>query len=168
MIDTALAGEWILDASRSTVSLTSKSMAGLATVKGAFRQVTGEGTIAEDGTVGGTLTIAAASIDTRNPKRDKHLRSADFFDSANHPDITFAVAAIRPASQGVTVLGNLGIRGQERPLTFDATAVVHADREVQLVADVRVNRADFGLTWNVLGLMSMKSILTVHAVFTRR
>ena len=167
MIDTALAGKWTLDPSRSTVSLTTKSMGGLARVKGAFRQVAGEGIISPAGQVGGTMTVAAASIDTKNTRRDKHLRSADFLDSDNHPDITFTVAAIRLSSQTATVIGNLGIRGREKPLNFDAAATVHGDGEVWLDADVRVNRADFGLTWNMLGMASMDNALTVHAVFTR-
>jgi polyisoprenoid-binding protein YceI len=45
-----------------------------------------------DGTVNGTVTVAAASIETKNTRRDTHLRSADFFDSGNYPDITFTIA----------------------------------------------------------------------------
>jgi polyisoprenoid-binding protein YceI len=167
MIDTVLTGEWVLDPSRSTVSLTTKSL-GVVTVKGAFRQVTGEGTVTGSGQVGGTLTVAAASIDTKNKKRDTHLRSADFFDSDNYPDITFTVDGIQLSGQDVTVTGTLRIRGRERPLTFNGTAMVHGDGEVWLDAAVNVNRADFGMTWNMLGTVSMHNALTIHAVFTRR
>jgi polyisoprenoid-binding protein YceI len=162
-----LTGEWVLDPSRTTVSLLSKSM-GVVKVKGSFGQVTGEGTITAAGQVGGTLTVAAASIDTKNPKRDKHLRSADFFDSDNYPDITFTVAGIEPSGQGATVTGTLRVHGRERPLTFDGTVAVPGDGEVWLDATVVVNRADFGLTWNLLGMASMISTLTIHAVFARR
>jgi polyisoprenoid-binding protein YceI len=162
-----LTGEWVLDPTRTTVSLLSKSM-GVVKVKGSFGQVTGEGTITTSGQVGGTLTVAAASIDTKNPKRDKHLRSADFFDSDNYPHITFTVAGIEPSGQDVTVTGTLRVRGRERPLTFNATAAVPGDGEVWLDAAVIINRADFGLTWNMLGMASMISTLTIHAVFARR
>jgi polyisoprenoid-binding protein YceI len=86
--DAALAGAWILDPSRSTVSLKSKIL-GLASVNGLFRQVAGTGIITPAGDVSGAITVAAASIDTKNTRRDTHLRSADFFDSENYPDITF-------------------------------------------------------------------------------
>jgi polyisoprenoid-binding protein YceI len=164
---TELTGEWILDPSRSAVSLASKSMGGLARVKGGFGQVTGQGTISPAGDVTGTLTIAAASIDTKHTKRDKHLRSADFFDSDNYPEISFAVAGVRPSGQGVTVTGTLSIRGRSRPLTFEGTATIHGEGEVVLDAVVIINRADFGLTWNVLGMAAMKNTLTIHAVFGR-
>jgi polyisoprenoid-binding protein YceI len=75
--DAALAGAWILDPSRSTVALKSKIL-GLAPVNGLFRQVTGTGTISPAGEVSGAITVAAASIDTNNTRRDTHLRSADF------------------------------------------------------------------------------------------
>lgn len=166
--DAALAGEWILDPSRSTVSLKSRSMAGLVPVNGVFRQVTGHGTVSPAGEVSGAFTVAAASIDTRSTRRDEHLRSADFFDSDNHPDITFTVAGIRPSGQGVTVTGTLSVRDRARPLTFEGTAAVRGDGEVSLDAQVRINRTDFGLTWNLMRMASMNNTVTIHAVFTRR
>jgi polyisoprenoid-binding protein YceI len=166
--DPALAGEWILDPSRSTVSLSNRSMAGLARVRGVFRQVTGNGTVSTDGQVSGTFAVATASVDTGNARRDKHLRSADFFDSGNHPDVTFTVEDIQPSRRGVTVTGTLSVRGRGRPLSFDATAAAHGNGEIQLDAQVIINRADFGLTWNLLGLVSMDNAITVHGVFTKR
>ena len=161
-----LTGEWVLDPRNSSVRLKSRSM-GVIPVKGIFREVSGSGTVSPDGTATGTLLVAAASIDTQNTKRDTHLRSADFFDSDNHPDISFTADDIRPSGQGVAVTGSLTIRGRTRPLSFNATASVPGDGEVWLDAEVRVRRADFGITWNVLGMVSQSSTLTVHAVFTR-
>jgi polyisoprenoid-binding protein YceI len=165
--DRALAGEWALDARRSSVRLKSKVM-GLVPVNGVFRQVSGSGTVFPDGKVSGTLTVAAASIDTNNTRRDTHLRSADFFDSGNYPDITFTAEALRPSGQGAAVTGALTVRDQTRPLFFDATASVQGDGEVWLDAEVPINRADFGLTWNSIFMASMHNTLTIHAVFTRR
>jgi polyisoprenoid-binding protein YceI len=161
-----LTGEWVLDPRNSSVSLKSKSI-GLIPVHGVFREISGSGTVSPDGIATGTLLVAAASIDTQNTKRDTHLRSADFFDSDNHPDISFTADDIRPSGQGVAVTGALTIRGRTRPLSFDATASVPGDGEVWLDAEFRVKRADFGITWNVLGMVSQISTLTVHAVFTR-
>jgi polyisoprenoid-binding protein YceI len=135
--DAALAGAWILDPSRSTVSLKSKIL-GLAPINGLFRQVTGTGTISPAGKVSGAITVAAASIDTKNTRRDTHLRSADFFDSENYPDITFTVEGIRPSGQGVTVTGSLSVRDRARPVTFDGTAAIQGDGEVWLNAEVHI------------------------------
>ena len=164
--DGALAGPWALDPHTSSIRLTSKVF-GLIPVNGVFRQVSGNGTVSPDGQASGTLTIAATSIDTKNTRRDTHLRSADFFDIGNHPDITFTADRIRPSDQDVTVAGVLTVRGQTRPLSFPAAASVHGDGEIRLDAEVRINRDDFGLTWNLLGMVAATSTLTVHAVFIR-
>jgi polyisoprenoid-binding protein YceI len=164
----ALAGEWVLDPRRSSIRLKSRAMWGLAPVTGVFREVTGNGTVPAAGEVSGVVTVAAASIDTRNARRDTHLRSADFFDTGNHPDLTVTVDGIRPSGAGVAVTGALTVRGRTRPLSFDAAAAVHGDGEVCLDAEVHVNRADFGLTWNLMGMASMHNTLIIHAVFTRR
>ena len=166
--DAALTGTWTLDPSKSTVGLRSKSMWGLAPVKGVFRQVSGQGTVSPAGDVSGTVTVSAASIDTKNKKRDTHLRSDDFFDSDTYPDITFTVDQARPSAQGVTVSGSLTVRDRTRPVTFDAKVSVISDGEIALDAEVQVNRADFGLTWNQMGMASMHNTIIVHAVFTRR
>jgi polyisoprenoid-binding protein YceI len=165
--DAAFTGSWTLDASRSAIGLRSRSMWGLAPVKGTFREVTGSGTVAADSQVSGTVTVTAASVDTKIAKRDTHLRSADFFDTGNHPHITFRVERITPSRQGVTVTGALTVRDRTRPVTFDAT-ISAADRdEVWLDAEVQVNRADFGLTWSPMRMASMRNTITVHAVFSR-
>ncbi len=165
--DAALTGTWTLDPSKSTIGLRSKSMWGLAPVKGVFRQVSGQGTVSPAGDVSGTVTVSAASIDTKNKKRDTHLRSADFFDSDTYPDITVTVNQARPSGQGVTVSGSLTVRDRTRPVTFDAKVSVISDGEIALDAEIQVNRSDFGLTWNQMGMASMHNTIIVHAVFTR-
>jgi polyisoprenoid-binding protein YceI len=98
--DGDLAGEWVLDPRRSSIRLKNSIMGGLVRTNGVFREVSGKGTISPDGEVSGTVTVGAASIDTKNTRRDAHLRSADFFDSDNNPDITFTADGIRPSGQG--------------------------------------------------------------------
>ena len=98
----ALAGEWVLDPRKSSIRLKSSSMWSLAPVNGVFREVRGNGTVFPDGEVSGTVTVAAASIDTKNSRRETHLRSADFFDSGNNPDIT--VREMSYASRRMTEL----------------------------------------------------------------
>jgi len=166
--DAALTGNWTLDGSRSTVRLQSKSMWGMVTVKGVFGQASGQGTVTPAGEVSGTLTVHAASIDTKNKKRDTHLRSADFFDSDTYPDITFTVDRASPSGQGVTVSGSLTVRDRTRPVTFDAQVSLISAGEMSLDAEVQVDRSEFGLAWNRLGMASMHNTIIVRAVFTRR
>ena len=97
----------------------------------------------------------------------QHLRSADFFDIATHPDLTFTADGVSPADEGVRVTGRLTVRGRTRPASFD-TKVSTAEGEVWLDGELRVNRADFGLTWNRMGIASMDNTIVVHAVFTRQ
>jgi polyisoprenoid-binding protein YceI len=165
--DGTLAGSWTLDPARSEVRLESRHTWGLLPVHGVFRQVTGNGTVTAAGQVTGTLTVAAESIETNNKARDKDLRSAKVFDIANHPDITYTVDGMQPASGGVHVTGSLTVRGRTRPLSFDAKVAADAG-EVRLDAKVPVNRADFGLTYSPLRMASLHNTITIHAVFTRQ
>lgn len=168
LADGSLAGNWRLDPARSTATLQSKSMWGLAPVKGSFGTVSGEGTVSPAGEVSGTVTVDAASVDTKMGKRDQHLRSADFFEVDTYPNIVFTVDQIQTSGAEVTVSGRLTVRDQTRPLSFPVTPAVHGDGEVQLDAEVPVNRTDYGLNWNQLGMSSTHNTISVHAVFTRR
>jgi polyisoprenoid-binding protein YceI len=166
--DGKAAGSWTLDPSRSEVRLKTRHTWGLRPLNGVFRQVTGSGTVSPSGDVTGTVTVAAQSIDTKNSQRDKHLRSADFFDVANHPDITFTAERVRSSGDGVAVDGQLTVRGRTLPVSLDAAVSSFDDGEVRLDGELRVNRADFGLTWNFIGIAAMDNVVIVHAVFTRQ
>jgi polyisoprenoid-binding protein YceI len=166
--DGKLAGSWTLDAARSEIGVKSKSIWGMLPIKGVFRQVTGSGAVSAAGDVTGTLTVAAGSIDTKMKKRDEHLRSADFFDAASYPDITFAAQQVTTSGEGVTVTGALTVRDQTRPVSFPARVSGFDGAQVELDGEIQVNRLDFGLTWNQLGMSSVHNTITVHAVFTRQ
>jgi polyisoprenoid-binding protein YceI len=166
LADGSLAGQWTVDPARSTVELHSRSVWGLVPVKGHFGQVAGEAVISPAGEATGTLRVGAASIDTKNAKRDTHLRSDDFFASDAHSDIVFTATQVAPAGAGVTVTGTLQVRDRTQSLTFPASVTVLGDGALQLDGQVTIDRSDFGLTWNQLGMSSMKSTLTVRAVFT--
>ena len=170
MKDRRLTGEWVLDPAASSVRLKTKAMRMLP-VAGVFREVSGWGSISPDGRVSGTLVVGAGSIDTRNPRRDKHLRSADFFDIENTPDITFAADEIRLSGTGTgtgaVVTGTLTVRGRTRPLSVDITASAHGDEEIWLDSETPVNRNDFDVTWNWLGMVPAINTIVIHAVFIR-
>ncbi|HEY3868195.1 MAG TPA: YceI family protein [Actinocrinis sp.] len=166
--DGTLAGQWVLDPHRSSVRLKTRSL-GLIPVSGVFRDVSGHGTVSAEGEVSGTLKILAASVDSGVGKRDVHLRSAEIFDSAGNPHIIFAVDGIRFSGpgNGVTVTGSLTVRDRTRPLSFDAAATVRADGDVELDAQARIDRTDFGVGWRGDALASKINILIIHATFTR-
>ncbi len=102
------------------------------------------------------VTIDARGIDTREPKRDEHLRSADFLDVANHPNVTFVSTAVKLRRDGgLDVAGNLTIRGTTRPVTLEVEALESAvtdpwgNTKRGAVGRTSINRKDFGLSWNV-------------------
>lgn len=100
-----------------------------------------------------SITIDAASVDTRNPQRDGHLRSPDFFDTANHPTITFKATSVRKSATGLTLDGELTLRGVTKPVTFEAQGGTRAkdsqgrDR-VGFHAHATIKRSDFGVSWS--------------------
>jgi polyisoprenoid-binding protein YceI len=165
--DGSLAGTWRLDGAQSAFGLKSRSIWGLVPVKGEFAQVSGEGTISADGTVTGSVRLSSASVDTKNKKRDDHLRSADFFNSGAYPDIIFTVDHVDVTDTGASAVGTLEVAGQKRPLEVPLSVTIGAGDTVDLDAEIQVDRSDFGLTWNRMGMVSMDNTITVHAVFTR-
>jgi polyisoprenoid-binding protein YceI len=168
MPTTVETGVWQLDPARSTVTLRHKTMWGLVTVKGIFKSVSGGGEVLADGTARGTLTLDAASLDTKQAKRDKHLRSADFFHVDKHPEITYTVRRATLGADGtVQVTGDLTVRGNTRPLAFAARADQAGQGAVAVAAEVAVDRADFDLNWNQLGMLRGLTTVTVALRFTR-
>ena len=168
----ALAGpsRWTLDAARSSVTLRHKTMWGLSTVRGTFGDLAGQAEIGADGSARGQLEIGAASLDTGNAKRDKHLRSADFFNADEHPHIVAVLQrADLPGRTGdqVTVTGQLTAAGVTRPLTFTATLQEVTESAVTVRAEAEIDRAQFGMTWNQLGMLRGPATISVLARFTR-
>ena len=163
----ALAGHWTLDPAQSTVLLRAKTFWGLTTVKGRFGEVSGQGDVTPDGQVSGRLSVASASVDTRNPRRDTHLRSDDFFSADTHAAITFDLSGVDTAGEQPTVAGTLTVREQSQPLTFPVSASVSDSGEVTVDATVTVDRTAHGLTWNRGGMVGKTATIDVHAVFTR-
>jgi polyisoprenoid-binding protein YceI len=132
LADGSLAGLWALDPARCTVALRSRSMWGLASVKGSFGEVSGEAAVSAAGEVSGTIRIGSASVDTKISRRDAHLRSAEFFDSDTYPHIIFTAQRVTLTSEAATVTGTLQVRDRTRPLTFPVTVPAPGGQTVQL------------------------------------
>ncbi|EDY43642.1 YceI family protein [Streptomyces sp. SPB074] len=151
--ETPAPGAWRLDAGSSTVSLGHKTFWGLVTVKGEFRTVTGGGELAADGTARGELTLAADSLDTKNAKRDEHLRSADFFDAANHPELRFEAREIRSSGDALTIDGALTVRGTTEPVTLTARRTETAAHAVRVEAETTIDPRRFGVLKKKSGMV---------------
>lgn len=163
------AGHWVLDPQQSSVKISHKAFWGLQTVRGTFSELSGEGDVAADGSVTGRLVIGAASVNTRNAKRDTHLRSNDFFKADEHPTIVFAAHDAKPDSSGhLTVTGELEAAGISRPLSFTATIAQESPAAATLSAEAEVDRAGYGMTWNQLGSLTGNAKVSVVARFTKQ
>ena len=147
---------WTVDPTHAEVAFAVKHLM-IATVRGRFGAVAGTVTLDEAHPSNSKVdvTIDVTSIDTRQEMRDNHLRSADFFDVGQYPTMHFVSKRVDGDINGkFKVIGDLTIRGTTREVTLD---VVNEGRardpwggtRIGISATTKVNRSDFGLTWNV-------------------
>ena len=146
---------WSIDPAHSHVEFAVKHMM-IATVKGRFGVVHGTVTTDDADPAKGVaqIEIDVDSIDTREPQRDAHLRSADFFDAEKFPKLTFRSSRITDISgDRFKLSGDLTIHGVTREVTLDVTSEGRGrdpwggDR-AGFSATTKIKRSDFGLTWN--------------------
>jgi polyisoprenoid-binding protein YceI len=152
----ATTSTWAIDPSHSEVGFAVKHMM-VSSTKGRFAEF--DGTIAlDEADVTRSrvdVEIAVASINTRDEKRDAHLRSADFFDADTFPTISFRSTRVEPAGPDrLRVNGDLTIRGVTRPVVLDVEvngrgSTPWGGEVIGYEASTRISRKDFGLTWNV-------------------
>ena len=146
-------GTWNVDPSHSSVEFQVKHM-GLATVKGFFGEFAGSLDVADDGSVTATGTVEAASLNTRSEQRDEHLRSPDFFDVENHPQLSFQSKAIEQVDEeNYRITGDLTIAGTTREVVLDAEVTgtdldPWGNTRVGLEVSTQIDRTEYGLTWN--------------------
>ncbi len=158
-------GSWRLDPARSSVVFHVRHFYGLMTVKGEFADY--DGTLDLGATPAVELTIQAASLDTKMAKRDVHLRSKDFFDVEQHPQVRFI--SDRAAFDGDTlrVHGHIHAAGRQIPLELDAT-VREIDGELEIEAVTDADHRELGMTWSPLGILRAPSTLIVRGRLARR
>ena len=147
-------GTWAVDPSHSTVGFSVKHL-GIATVRGRFEEFDGTLEIGDDLSTGRAYgTAQVNSINTDEPGRDDHLRSADFFGAEANPELRFESTGIRPLDTDTfEIEGNLTMNGVTNPVTL--TAVVEGTEtdpwgndRVGLEVTGRVNRGDWNMTFN--------------------
>jgi len=153
---------WAVDPQKSSVEFAVKTFWGLATVRGHFERFDG-GYDADPAGQSIELTIDAGSLDTGNGKRDEHLRSADFFHVADHPQVRFTSTRVRNTGDGtLQVEGGLEAAGVVVPLKFDAS-VRNVGEELEVEAAPTVDPRQFGMSAGHLGMIRSPARLHITA-----
>ena len=153
----AHATEYTIDPAHSTAGFTVKHMM-VSTVRGEFGKVGGTASWTQARLLRRKVdvTIDATTINTREPKRDEHLRSPDFFDVAKFPTLTFKSKRVEKGKEAghLTLVGDLTIHGVTKEVAFDVTGpspemkTPFGTVAVGAEAKANINRKDFGLNWN--------------------
>ncbi len=146
-------GTWQVDPVHSSVEFQVKHL-GIATVKGQFKEFEGTLEVTSEG-VSAHGTVKTASVDTREPQRDAHLRSADFFDADQNPEITFKSTSVRAIDdEDFEIEGDFTLHGITRPLKLSATLEgTETDHEghprVGVSATAQISRGDHDMKFNM-------------------
>jgi len=146
-------GTWQVDKVHSNVEFQVKHL-GIATVKGHFTDFQGTLVVGADG-ASASGSVKAESVDTREPQRDGHLRSPDFFDAEQFPEITFKSTSISPVDEDTfEVVGDFTMHGITKPLTLTATLEgTETDHEgnprVGISAAAQISRSDWDMKFNM-------------------
>jgi len=148
------AGTWKVDPAHSSVGFEVKHMM-ISTVRGHFSSFDGRLEADEDperSQVTGWVDVA--SINTGSPDRDAHLRSPDFFDAEQHPELRFTATSIERNGDEVTIDGEITLRGVTKPVTIGGTVVgptpdAYGNQRLAFDVETTVDRRDFGINWNL-------------------
>ena len=154
-ISTMATERWEIDSSHSGIHFSVRHLV-IAKVRGQFTRWSGTVLANEGDFARGSVDVAidASSIDTGVVARDEHLRSADFFDVATYPEITFKTTGVKPNASGTLQLaGDLTIKGATRKVSFTVEVNGQAkdpwgNERAAFTAKTSLDRRDFGLTWN--------------------
>ncbi|MEO6776110.1 MAG: YceI family protein [Kofleriaceae bacterium] len=146
---------WNIDGTHSTAEFTVRHLM-ITNVRGRFGTLSGTVDYDVEKPEASTIdvTIDATSIDTRDEKRDTHLRSPDFFDTEKFPTLTFKSTSVKPGGDGLLATGNLTIHGVTKEVTLDVETPSAPNKDpwgntrIGTSATAKINRKDFGLNWN--------------------
>jgi polyisoprenoid-binding protein YceI len=163
-----LAGtRWRLDPAGSSAEFRVPSLWGLTSVKGRFVRLDGRLEVDGDQRWRMELTLDAGSLDTGNRRRDRHLRSADFLDAEEHPQLRFRSSEVRDGGDGrLQVEGELEAAGERERLQVEIT-VTPVDGGLEVDAAATVDQRRLGMTWNLLGVVGTPTAVSVHARLRR-
>ena len=146
---------WNIDSSHSGVHFSVRHLM-ITNVRGEFTGLKGQVNFDPASPESASLeaSVDAASVNTREEKRDGHLRSVDFFDTENHPSISFKSTSVAKKGDGFTLTGDLTIRGTTKAVTFAVEGGTSVEKDpwgnarIGASASTTIDRREFGLTWN--------------------
>ena len=147
---------WTIDPAHTSATFAVRHMM-ITNVRGEFQKVSGKVSYNPDNLAGTHIDVSleASSINTREPQRDTHLKSADFLDAEKFPSVNFVSRSAKAAGPGkLKISGDLTIRGTTREVTLDVEGPTppHKDpwgnMRVGATATTTIQRSDFGLVWN--------------------
>jgi polyisoprenoid-binding protein YceI len=150
--------EWKIDPAHSAAHFSVRHLM-ISNVRGEFTKVSGKASLNPANPANCTIDVEidAASLNTREPQRDEHLRSADFFDVAKYPKLTFRSKHIEKlGDEHYKVTGDLTIHGVTRDVVLDVEGPTPPVKDpwgntrVGIAGTAKLNRKDFGLVWNAL------------------
>ena len=150
--------QWQIDPAHSAAHFSVRHLM-ISNVRGEFTKLSGSALInpVDPSKSSVDITIEAASINTREPQRDEHLRSADFFDVANHPKLTFRSTRVEVlGADNIKLTGDLTIRGVTKQITFDVEGPTASIKDpwgnirAGVTASTKINRKDFGVAFSAL------------------
>jgi polyisoprenoid-binding protein YceI len=159
--------QWTLDPANSKAEFRVPHLWGAWTVKGHFDRLDGELEVDDSGRRSIQLTLDAASVHTGNRRRDRHLRSSDFFDADPHPEVRFDSTSVSDVGDGILgVVGQLSAAGKRITLHLQPT-VEHSGDQLQLDATALVDQRELGMTWSPLGMTRAPVLVHVRALLLR-
>jgi polyisoprenoid-binding protein YceI len=151
---TQTAKTYSIDATHTTAEFVVRHLM-ITKVRGRFTSITGTIVVSDDTGVPTSVdvTMDAASIDTHEPQRDAHLKSADFLEAEKYPTITFKSTGVDGSGDAFKVSGDLTIHGVTRPVVLDTTFEGRGgdpwgNDRIGYEAHTKISRKDFGLEWN--------------------
>lgn len=155
---TAKEANWTIDPAHSAAHFSVRHLM-ISNVRGEFTKIGGKAYWDPNDLTKSSVevTVDASSINTREPQRDEHLRSADFLDVANHPQLKFQSRRIQAVdAENFKLTGELTIHGVTKEVTFDIEGPTPAVKDpwgnvrAGIAGSTKINRKDFGLVWNAL------------------
>lgn len=163
------AGTYTIDPTHTEISFSVRHLA-ISKVRGHFQTFAGTVEVAEhieDSTASATIDVA--SIDTNQAQRDEHLRTSDFFNVEEFPEMTFKSTSVAVDGGDLTINGDLTLRGVTKPVALDAefggaTVDGYGNTKVGFEATTKINRQDFGVTWNAAteaGGLTLGDVITI-------
>lgn len=163
------AGTYTIDPTHTEISFSVRHLA-ISKVRGHFQTFAGTVEVAEqieDSTASATIDVA--SINTNQAQRDEHLRTSDFFNVEEFPEMTFKSTGVAVDGGDLTINGDLTLRGVTKPVTLEAefggaTVDGYGNTKVGFEATTKINRQDFGVTWNAAteaGGLTLGDVITI-------